>query len=131
MSPKKQRPSVAALDHSGITKERREQVLNKFSSGSSTNPQKSAINVNRVVSNDSAVSTGSVEPDLSNLIQLNGDAAPIAESYSLDDQPATESVDPSAISLDGPEPAKKEQARGRRCPGDLSKKEIPKGKGSG
>ena len=86
MPPRKQRPSILALDHSGITKERREQFLSNSSSGSSANSRNPVIKVNRIVSNDSTASTSSVEPDLSDLVQLNGDKAPIAESYSLDDQ---------------------------------------------
>ena len=86
MPPRKQRPSVLALDHSGITKERRDKFLSNSSSGSSANSRKPDIKVNRIVSNDSTASTSSVEPDLSDLVKLNGDKAPVAESHSLDDQ---------------------------------------------
>ena len=60
MSPKKQRPSVAALDHSGITKERREQVLNKFSSGSSSSTSSPLLE-----GSDSEASTSAAEGNAS------------------------------------------------------------------
>ena len=109
MPPKKQRPSVAVLNNSGIIKERKEQVLRKFapnSNGKGKQPVMGVENLQREVSksNDSTVSTGSVEPDLSDLIQLNGDAAPIPDSYSTEDQQQYHgSFDPSALSHDGTE----------------------------